>query len=256
MSTTTMVVLLGRQFRALRASWATWALVGAAVFFAVLSPVTARYLPEILGGIIGGDQMIPIDVSALPDPTPADAWAQWASNLAQLIVVIVAVVAASAVSADVARGTAVPVLARGVSRTGLWASAFAAVAVTVSVVAVASTALVIAVTSLLFDGLSASDIAAPVAGTALWLLFALSVIAVTMAASGAGASSLGAAAAGITYFAMMAVAGMWPPLMEWSPAGVLAAKDASAEPGAIGVTIAVIAAAIALGIASFNRKEL
>ena len=28
-------VLLRRQFRALRASWATWALVGAAVFFAV-----------------------------------------------------------------------------------------------------------------------------------------------------------------------------------------------------------------------------
>ena len=54
-----------------------------------------------------------------------------------------------------------------------------------SVVAVASTGLVIAVTSLLFDGLSASDIAAPVTGTALWLLFALSVIAVTMAASGA-----------------------------------------------------------------------
>ena len=51
----TAIPLLGRQYRALRASWATWALAAIALLFAATSPVTARYLPEILGGIIFGD---------------------------------------------------------------------------------------------------------------------------------------------------------------------------------------------------------
>lgn len=250
-------VLLRRQFRALRASWATSALAAVALFFAVLSPVTARYLPEILGGLIGGDaEAIPIDVSALPEPVPADAWAQWSSNLAQLIIVIVAVVAASAVSADVARGTAVPLLARRVTRPGLWATAFAAVAVTVAAVTVVSTAAMIAVTALLFDGLGAGDLRVPVAASALWLLFALSLAAVTMAASGAGASSLAAAAVGIAYFALLAVAGMWPVMVDWSPAGLLAAADGTAHAGAVAVTVAVTVAAVAIGLAAFNRREL
>lgn len=82
----TAIPLLGRQYRALRASWATWALAAIALLFAATSPVTARYLPEILGGLVGGGSggtPLPIDVSALPDPTPADAWAQWSSNLSQ-----------------------------------------------------------------------------------------------------------------------------------------------------------------------------
>lgn len=256
MNASTMTVLVGRQFRALRSSWATWALAGTAVFFAVLSPITARYLPEILGGLVGGDEALPIDVSALPDPVPADAWAQWSSNLAQLIIVIVAVVAASAISADVSRGTAVPILARPVTRTGLWTAAFAAVTVTVAVVTVVSTALMAGVAAMLFDGLAVSDIGVPAANSALWLLFALSVVAVTMAASGAGASSLGAAAAGIAYFALMAVAGMWPAMADWSPAGLLAPVEGTAESGAIAVTVGVIAAATVAGIAAFRRREL
>lgn len=257
MTAATTAVLLRRQFRALRASWATWALAATALFFALLSPVTARYLPEILGGFVGaGSEAIPIDVSALPDPVPADAWAQWSSNLAQLIIVIVAVVAASAVSADVARGTAVPLLARRVTRTGLWSTAFAAVALTVAAVTVVATALMAGVTALLFDGLAAADLRVPAAASALWLLFALSLVAVTMAASGAGASALGAAATGIAYFALMAVAGMWPPMVDWGPSGLLSAPDGTAHWGAVTVTAAVIVAAIAAGVAAFNRREL
>ena len=52
----TAIPLLGRQYRALRASWATWALAAIALLFAATSPVTARYLPEILGGIIGWER--------------------------------------------------------------------------------------------------------------------------------------------------------------------------------------------------------
>lgn len=245
MKARTFAVLLSRQFRALRASWAAWALVAASAFFAVTAPVTARWMPEILGGLLGGDDAVPIDVSALPEPVAADAWTQWSSNLSQLIIVIVVIVAAAAVSADVSRGTAVPVLARpGVSRAGLFASAL---------VAVAATALSLAVTELLFDG---SAVALTAEGTGLWLLFAASAIAVTMAASAAGATSLGAAATGIGYYAVMAFAGIWPAAAKWSPAGLLSAADGSAEAAAITVTVIVAAGAVAAGFASFGRREL
>lgn len=255
MNTATLTVLLGRQFRALRASWATWALAAAAALFATTAPVTARYLPDILGGLVGGGPL-PIDVSALPEPVPADAWAQWSSNLAQIVIVIVSIVAASAISADVTRGTVVPLLSRRISRAGLWTTAFAAVTATVAAVTVVATAAMVAVTALLFDGLATSDIRLVAAGSALWLLFAVSAIAVTMAASGAGASSLGAAATGIAYFGLMAVAGMWPAMKYWSPAGLLAAADGTAGVGAIAGTAAVAGVAVAVGLTAFNRREL
>ncbi|MFC3851002.1 hypothetical protein ACFORJ_12625 [Corynebacterium hansenii] len=257
MTPSTIFVLLGRQFRALRASWATWALAAAAVFFALVAPVTARYLREILGGVLGGSGgEVPIDVGALPDPSVADAWAQWASNLSQVIVVIVAIVAASAISADVSRGTAVPLLARPVTRAGLWGTAFAAVCAVVAAVAVISTAVMIGVTALLFDDLAAADLRAPIGGSAAWLFFAASLVAVTMAASGAGATALGATAAGIGYFALTAAAGLSPALVEWGPSGLLMATAGKAGTGAFAVTAAIAAAAIAIGIAAFRRREL
>lgn len=235
------MTLLARQFRVLRASWATWVLAGFALFFAVLAPVTATFMPEILGSLAGGE--IPIDVSALPDPTAADAWVQWSSNLNQIIIILVAIVAASTISADIARGSAVPILARPVSRTWYWGSAFLAVTVAVTLITVVSTALMTGVTALLLD----------VSPTAAWLLFACSLIAVTLLASSLGAPTLGAAAAGVGWFALTALAGLWTASHAWSPTGLL-----TLEPtwGAAAVTALVTAGMVAAGLAAFRRREI
>lgn len=244
------MTLLARQFRVLRASWATWVLAGFALFFAVLAPVTATFMPEILGSLAGGE--IPIDVSALPNPTAADAWVQWSSNLNQIIIILVAIVAASTISADIARGSAVPILARPVSRTWYWGSAFLAVTVAVTLITVVSTALMTGVTALLLD-VSPTALRTPALATAAWLLFACSLIAVTLLASSLGAPTLGAAAAGVGWFALTALAGLWTASHAWSPTGLL-----TLEPtwGAAAVTALVTAGMVAAGLAAFRRREI
>lgn len=244
------MTLLHRQFRVLRASWATWVLTGLALFFAVLSPVTARFLPEILGSVTGGG--LPIDLSALPEPSAADSWAQWSSNLTQIITILVSIVAASTVSADLARGTALPVLARPVSRSWYWGSAFLSVTAVVTVVTAVSTALMVGVTALLLD-VHAADLRAPVLGTAAWLLFALSLVAVTLLASSSGAPTLGAAAAGVGWFALTALLGVWSASHDWSPTGLLTPDPTW---GAASVTAVLTATLTAAGIAVFRRREI
>lgn len=244
------MTLLARQFRVLRASWATWMLLALTLFFAVLAPVTARFLPEILGSLTGSE--IPIDVSALPEPSAADAWAQWSSNLNQIIIILVAIVAASTISADLARGTAQPVLARPVTRARYWVTAFLAVSVVVTGIIVLGTALMTGVTALLLDATPA-DLRTPALATAAWLLFALSLTAVTLLASSLGAPTLGAAAAGVGWFALIALGGLWTASRAWSPTGLL-----TLEPtwGAAAVTAALTAALIAAGILAFRRLEI
>lgn len=70
------------------------ALAGLFTVFGLLGPVTARYLPELVGET-GGDITI-----IVPPPTPADGIADYLQNAQQLGVAVVVIVAASALAFD------------------------------------------------------------------------------------------------------------------------------------------------------------
>ncbi len=95
-------------------SWATRRLPVVAGLFVVvgmLSPLTARYLPEILRATLG-DQL----PMALPTPTAVDAVAQLQKNLAQIGALVAIALAMGSVSGELDRGTAALVLAQPVTR--------------------------------------------------------------------------------------------------------------------------------------------
>ena len=104
-------VLLRKE---LAEAWQTRRLPVVAGLFAVigmLSPLTARYLPEILQAALG-DQL-PV---ALPTPTAVDAVEQLQKNLAQLGALAAIALAMGSVSGELDRGTAALVLAQPVTR--------------------------------------------------------------------------------------------------------------------------------------------
>ncbi|MEJ5919602.1 MULTISPECIES: ABC transporter permease [unclassified Corynebacterium] len=262
MNAYTVRTLLRRQFTALRYSWSLWTLIIVALFFAVLSPVTARYMPEMLQAMVGTED-IPIDLSAIPDPTSIDSWTQWASNLSQIVVMIIAIIGGAVISSDVSKGTIVAILARPVRRSAVWLTGFVAASTTILCVLMAATAAEIGGTFLLFSDVT--EPWRPIVATALYLVFAFSLIAITMAASSAGANALGATATGIGYYGTVSIASLWPAARPWSPAGLLSAvaelsSGSTVETpdlvGSIASTVILTALAIAVGLYAFNRREL
>lgn len=257
---TTNRTLLRRQLRAFRASWAGWVLLSMIILFAVISPVTALLMPELLRSVAG--ESMPVDFSELPEPTTLDSWGQWVSNLSQVGVILVAILASSPISSDIARGTAIPVLTLPVSRTRyLWSSVvlvFNALVLSI----VLGTAVLAFITQVSFGNID--GFASALAASTLWLLFSFSVAAVTLAASAAGASTLGAAGVGIGYFALCAAGSMWGPAARFTPSGMLSAmSDAGSGmlagtsiTGSATATVVVIAVALLAAVLIFQRREL
>lgn len=89
-------------------------LIGAAVFafFGILSPVTAQYLPQLIG-LIGDDQNIQI---ILPTPTAADAYMQYIKNISQIGIMAVIFLTMGGVSKEKELGTLAFLLVKPVSR--------------------------------------------------------------------------------------------------------------------------------------------
>ena len=90
------------------------------LFFGLLSPVTAKYLPQIIASI-GGMENIQIRI---PEPTWLDAVAQYVKNLTQLCTFIVIVIFMGVVVREKESGTAVFLLVKPVPRGSFLAAKF------------------------------------------------------------------------------------------------------------------------------------
>jgi ABC-2 type transport system permease protein len=88
------------------------------VFFGLASPLLARFTPEIVK-MAGVGQNIVIE---LPEPTAADAVAQYVKNLSQIALFVLIFLTMGAVVVEKERGTAVFVLVKPASRLGFLAA--------------------------------------------------------------------------------------------------------------------------------------
>ena len=94
----------------------------------MISPLTARYLPEILQATLGDE--VPV---ALPAPTAAMAVAQLQKNLVQLGALAAIALAMGSVSGELDRGTAALVLAQPVTRAAFLAAKLVAIGVVLAI---------------------------------------------------------------------------------------------------------------------------
>ncbi len=251
-------VLLGKE---LTEAWRTRRLPLVAILFVLVglvSPLTARYLPDILKAALG-DQAVGIP---LPPADVAAAVGQLEKNLGQLGALAAIALAMSSVSGELDRGTAALVLAQPVARPAFLAAKLVAIAIVLAI----STALAVAVawvyTVILFE-------MQPVGP---WLaLFALNWLpllvwaALTVWASSATGSTTAAAGLGFVALIALSIAAVIPLLEQWLPAGLTnpamsiavgADVDATKLTTAVVGSAAIVALAVGGSIASFRGREL
>jgi len=82
------------------------------LFFAILSPLTAKMLPEILGAFDLGDGVS----ITFPEPSAIDSWTQFFSNIGQMGMLALIVTFSGIMASELSRGTLVNLLTKGMKR--------------------------------------------------------------------------------------------------------------------------------------------
>jgi ABC-2 type transport system permease protein len=238
--------------------WRTLRLPVVATIFLLVglsSPLLARFTPEILKSVAGGQFSI-----TLPTPTAGDAVDQLAKNLGQFGGLIAVLLAMGAVATEKERGTAAMVLSKPVSRAGFLLSKLVAIGLTLAVSVAIATAGAWFYTLVLFEPLPVLGVAA---GAVLQWLALMAWASITFVGSTLTRSSLAAAGLGIVAFIVVGILSVIPTVGTYLPTGLgTPARSLAlgiAGPDAVGPVIASVVLIVAAGLIawlSFRRQEL
>ncbi len=227
--------------------------------FGILSPVTARYMPEIAKAF-GGAEAAAI-VAMLGTPTPADAVERLLGYLVQFGLLVSILLAMGSVAAEKERGTAGLTLSKPVSRGAFLAAKLSAIGVTLGVAVVAGASAGYLYIGMLFGTwLPAGGFAAMAA--LLWLTL-VTFAGFTFLGSTLTRSALAAAGIGLVAFAATATLGNLPVVGPYMPGSLATPAQAiaiGADPGFVaGPVAAAVATVLGLTAASwlaFRGQEL
>ena len=239
--------------------WLTMRLVivvGLYLAFGILSPIFARYLPEIIGALVPPDQL-PI---ALPTPTVVDAVSQFVKNVGSTLTLVAILLAMGLVASEKERGTAAFILTKPAGRAAFLAAKFGAVGLTLGIAMAVSGAAAYGYTALLFE---APPLGGFVAMCALLWLGQLVIASFTLLGSALVRSVAPAAGIGFAAFIGLSIVSALPTLGPYTPPGLLGpatALAAGTDPGNVLGPVAVNAAlavgAVVFAWLSFRRQEL
>lgn len=229
------------------------ALVGTFGFFAILGPITARYLQQIISTV--GDVAV-----ELPPPSAAQAMAQYASNIAQLGVLVVVIVAASALAFDQRIEAAAFYRSRlpsvGPTLLPRWAVTAGAAAVTFIV----ATGLAWWLTAGL---VAAPDPAATAIGALYGALYLAFVAAVTAIVAAFVRTVVATVFATVAVLVAVAAASFVASIEPWLPSELLGAvvelvggTEATEFLPAAAITVVLTPALLMLAIVRLDRREL
>ena len=252
--------LLGPAVRhELNLQWRTRrALVMVAVFvlFGLASPMLAKFTPELLKSVPGAEQF----AGLIPEPTAADAVAQYIKNLTQFGFVLVILLGMGAVAGEKDKGTAAIILSKPLPRWAFLLSKFAAQGVVYFVALLLGTLAAYYYTLVLFEPLALGPFLW--GGFLLWLwtlvYTAVTLLASTIAksiGSGAGLALLGAV--------LLLILGGIPQVAQFFPGALVSWAAQLGLPGDVPFSGAALAANgvlilvfLVTAVALFERQEI
>jgi ABC-2 type transport system permease protein len=243
-------------------AWRTRRLPVLAVLFVVvgiLSPLTARYLNEILQAALG-DQL----PMTLPEPTAAMAIEQLQKNLGQMGALAAIALAMGSVAGELDRGTAALVLAQPATRPAFLLAKLLGIGAVLAACTAVAMAVAWVYTAILFEPLPIGGfvVFAVLSWLALLAWATLTFLASTVTGSSMAAAGLGfVALIGVSLVAVIPTLDHVLPTGLAQPAALLATGQASAVDGgallsAVAGTLVLIAACAGIALATFRRREL
>ncbi|MEA2537162.1 MAG: type transport system permease protein [Chloroflexota bacterium] len=223
----------------------------------ILSPVTARYLREIV------QAFAPADIGVvIPPPTASDALDQLQKNIGQFGALAAVLLTMGSVAVEKERGTAAFVLVKPVARAAFLAAKVVDLGIVLGVATVLAIGAGWAYTVILFGPQQIGGWI--VLGVLLWLSTG-AYAAVTFVGSTLTRSSLAAAGIGFGGLIVLALLSTVPQIGRYLPAGLVTLGKAvalgrtAAGTDALGPIVAVtalIVTALAAAWLSFRRQEL
>ena len=254
---TGVAVLLRKELLESRRTLRLPIVLGLFLVLGIISPLTAKYLPEILKAALGPQLTVPI-----PEPTAADAIIQLQKNLGQFGALTGIVLAMGLVATEKERGTAAFILTKPASRAAFLAAKLAALAIVLGLATLLSVVVAWVYTAILFE--PGSVLGWLAMGLLAWLGLAVWT-AITFSASTFTGSAMVAAGTGFVGLIGVSIVAAIPPVSHWLPPGLDAparqlalgqAVDAGDLATAIAGSVVLIVVAVGLAWASFRRQEL
>lgn len=235
-------------------------LVVVAVFaiMGLMSPVLARFMPQVLGSIEGIEQFAEL----IPEPTAADAMAQYIKNITQFGFVLAVLLGMGAVASEKERGTAAMIMSKPMSRWAFVLSKFVAQALVYLSSFVVAALGTYTYTYLLFGQI---DLGAFALINLLLFAWLLAYVAIVVLGSAVGSTTAAAAGVGFGGSALLLLLGGLP-VGALTPAGLTtwatqlgmgtAGSPVAANGGALVMSLVIVVMCLIAAVAIFEEQEL
>jgi ABC-2 type transport system permease protein len=229
-------------------------LFGIYVLFGVVGALSARYLNEMLERM-GGEMTI-----VAPDPRPVDGLIQYVSNTSQLGLLAVVVVAAAALAFD-AHPERAAFLRTRMERPGrLVLAPYLVTTVATMLAMILGTVVAVALTSVLIGDLPVGEVAIGTLYGALYLAFAIAVVAVVASLV---RSQVGVVFGALGALIVLPMLAMVEAIRPWVPSELLTAviavvegEDPTAYLRATAVGVVATVGLLLLAMRRLERREL
>jgi len=217
------------------------------IFIALLSVLTARFMGEIFGGMMGADGAMPFTI-IMPDPVWTDSYAQLYSNLAEMGSLIFIVLFMGAILREKNSGTIDLMMAKGLSATAFILAKFGVAAVITLAALVATVFVTYVYTLLLFD--YSGQLANIIFGAVPFGIFILMMLSMTLMWSAIAKSTAISAVLGLVSFTVVRLMDLIPRVGRYMPGRLLAHGVNLSAGGEVDYLLVHVLGAVVLTIVS------
>lgn len=239
-------------------SWRTHrflVVVSVLVIFGILSPLTAKFMPEIFKMVSGAEQF----AALIPEPSVKDAVDQYIKNISQFALIIGVLISMGAVVQEKDRGTAAMILVKPLPRGAFLLAKLTALLVVFTASLVLAGSFAFYYTLYLFEPL---PVLPWFAMNGLLLIYTMVYVALTLFFSTVGRSQALAGGLSLATMAVLGIVGSIPSLRKFVPASLIDWGSALIQQTgtsawlALWVSLGIILAAVLGSWLVLRRQEL